>query len=65
MRVRSLSINLKGKKPLGRPKLRCEDNIKNEFYGNGMWWCGLDSCGSRLAPVAGFCENGSESSGSI
>jgi len=26
-----------GKRPLGRPRLRREDNIKNVFSRSGMW----------------------------
>jgi hypothetical protein len=31
-----------GRRPLGRPRRRWEDNIK----GNRVWGCGLDSLGS-------------------
>jgi hypothetical protein len=41
-----------GKKPLGRPRGGWE-NIK------------MNSCGSGYGPVAGSCEHGNESSGSI
>jgi hypothetical protein len=27
--------------------------------------CGLDACGSRQEPVAGYCEHGNEPLGSI
>ena len=52
-----------GKKPLGRPKLRGEDEVKRVLKkedGRGrLEWCG----DSGLGKVAGFCENGSEHSG--
>jgi hypothetical protein len=36
----------KGKRPLGRPKRKLEDNIKMDLQGSGMWWYGLDRAGS-------------------
>jgi hypothetical protein len=46
-----------GKRPLGRPKCRWEDNIKMDFqevvWGGGSW--GLDGVGSGLGQVAGIC----------
>jgi hypothetical protein len=35
-----------GKKPLGKPRRRWEDNIKIDFFGNRVGGCGLDSSGS-------------------
>jgi len=35
-----------GKRPLGRPRSRWEDNIKMDFLGSGMWGYGLDRTGS-------------------
>jgi len=35
------------------------------MLGNGLESCGLDESGSGLRPVAGSCEDGNESSGSI
>ena len=32
--------NLRGKRPLGRPRRRWEDNIKMDISGSGMW--GMD-----------------------
>jgi hypothetical protein len=32
-----------GRRPLGRPRRRWEDNIKMDLAGNGVWGCGLDS----------------------
>ena len=34
-----------GKRPLGRPRRRCEDNIKMDFEEVGRGW-GLDGVGS-------------------
>jgi hypothetical protein len=31
-----------GKRPLGRPRLKWEDNIKGRSSGSGMWGYGLD-----------------------
>jgi hypothetical protein len=50
-----------GKRPLGRPRHRWEDNIKmdlKEVGIDGANWI-------HLGPVAGFCEHGNEPSGSI
>jgi hypothetical protein len=35
-----------GKRPLGRPSRRWEDNIKMDLPGSGMWGYGLDQAGS-------------------
>jgi hypothetical protein len=35
-----------GKRPLGRPQSRWEDNIKIDLQGSGMWGSGLDWAGS-------------------
>ena len=35
-----------GKRPLGRPRRRWEDNIKMDLRGSGMWGRGLDRAGS-------------------
>ena len=52
-----------GKRPLGRPRHRWEDNIKMNLQDVGG--CGLDRAGSGQGQVAGTCECGNESSGSI
>ena len=54
-----------GKRPLGRPRCRWEDNIKMDLQevGKGLW--GLDGVGSGWGQVAGACEYGDELSGSI
>jgi hypothetical protein len=31
-----------GRRPLGRPRRRREDNIKDDFSGRGMWVYALD-----------------------
>jgi hypothetical protein len=53
-----------GKRPLGRPRRRWEDNIKMDFQdvGRGL---GLDRSGSGYGQVAGRCKGGNEPSGSI
>ena len=38
--------NLWGKRPLGRPRRRWEDNIKSGFLGSGKELWGLDGVGS-------------------
>jgi hypothetical protein len=35
-----------GRRPVGRPKCRWEDNIKTDLRENRVWGCGLDSLGS-------------------
>jgi hypothetical protein len=58
---RLLVGRLEGKKQLGRPRHRREDNIKmdhREIGIDGVSWI-------WLAPVAGFCEHDNEPSGSI
>ena len=53
-----------GKRPLGRPRRRWEENIKMDLEEVG-WGLGLDwSCGV-LGQVVGFCECGNELSCSI
>jgi hypothetical protein len=53
-----------GKRPLGKPRRRWEDNIKMDIReieidgGTGFSWLGIGSRG-------GFCEHGNEPSGSI
>jgi len=52
-----------GKKPLGRPRRRWQDNIKMDFQEvGGIDWIELAQ-GDRQA--AGTCECGNELSGSI
>jgi hypothetical protein len=64
-----------GRRPLGRPRRRWEDNIKidlREIRIDGANWIQLaqdrgelNSAGSGYGPMAGFCEHGEEPSGSI
>jgi hypothetical protein len=56
-----------GKRPLGRPRHRWEDNIGMDLMEivGGRRRCGLDASGSGLGAVVGSCEHGNESSGSI
>jgi hypothetical protein len=55
----------KGKRPLGKPRHRWEDNINIGSIGSGLWWHGLDQSGSGSGQVAGICECGNEPSGSV
>jgi hypothetical protein len=52
-----------GKRPLGRPRRRCEDGIRIDL-GEIGWGCGVDSVGSGYGPVVVCCEYGDEPSGS-
>jgi len=54
-----------GKRPLGRPRRRWEDNIKMDLQEVRMWGYGLDRSGSGYGQVAGTCDCGNEPSGSI
>jgi hypothetical protein len=45
-----------GKRPLGRPRRRLEDEIRMDLRETGLGGRGLDSTGSRQGPVAGCCE---------
>ena len=54
-----------GKRPLGRPRHRWEDNIKMDLQELGCGGNGLDRCGSGWGQVAGICDCGNEPSGSI
>jgi hypothetical protein len=58
---RVLVVKPEGKRPLGKPKRRWEDNIKMDVEevegGRGDWM--------ELAQVASTCEYGKELSGSI
>ena len=53
-----------GKRPLGRPRLTWEENIKMDLQEMG---CGFmdNQGGSRYRQVAGTCECGNEPMGSI
>jgi hypothetical protein len=46
-----------GKRPLGRPRRRWEDNIKLDLRDR---WGELDSAGLGQGPMAGFYEHGDE-----
>ena len=54
-----------GKRPLGRPRRRWEDNIKMDLQEVGCGGCGFDRTGLGYGQVAGTCECGNEPSGSI
>ena len=51
-----------GKRPLGRPRCRWEDNIKMDLQEVGCGGYGLDRAGSGSGEMAGNCN---EPSGSI
>jgi hypothetical protein len=54
---RALVERPEGKRPLGRPRRRWEDNKKTAFSRSGMWaWIGL----IRLRIGTGSCECGNE-----
>jgi hypothetical protein len=38
-----------GKKQLGRPRLRCADNIKMDLRWDGVMWTGLNRLGIRTS----------------
>ena len=52
------------RRPLGRPRLRWEDNIKLDLQEVG-WGHGLDLPGSGQGQVADTCKCGNEPTGSI
>ena len=54
-----------GKRPLGRPRRRWEDNVKMDLQEVGCGEYGLARAGSGQGQVAGTCECGNEPSGSI
>jgi hypothetical protein len=54
-----------GKRPLGRPRRRWEDNTGLNLREMGWGKCELDASGSGQGPVAGYCEQDNEPSGSI
>jgi hypothetical protein len=53
-----------GKRPLGRPRCRWEDNIKM-YVQEVKWGHGLDCSGSEYGQVADECECRNELSGPI
>jgi hypothetical protein len=52
-----------GKRQLGRPRRRWEDNIRMDLAEIG--WEGVDWMRLAQEPVAGCCEHGNEPSGPI
>jgi hypothetical protein len=53
-----------GKRPTDRPRHRLEDNIKMDLTESGFGgWIGF--LWLRIGAMAGSCEHGNESSGSI
>jgi hypothetical protein len=61
---RILLVKPEGKRQLGRPWRKWEDNIKTNLQEVG-WWQELDLSGSGLGQVAGSCECGNEPLGSL
>ena len=53
-----------GRRPLGTPRRKWEDNIKTDLR-EGGWGHGLDRSDSEYGQRAGCCECGIEPSGSI
>jgi hypothetical protein len=54
-----------GERPLGRPRRRWVDNIKNESFRDRFGRCGLDWPSSGKGQLESSCERGYEPSGSI
>jgi hypothetical protein len=63
--VQNFCRETEGKRPLGRPSCRWEGNIRVDRREIEWEKCELDVSGSGQRPVAGFCEHGHESWGSI
>jgi len=59
---RVLVVQPEGKRPLGRPRRRWEDNIRMDLQ---EVVCGLDWVGPGEGQVADACDCGNEPSGSI
>jgi hypothetical protein len=53
------------KRPLGRPRRRLEDNIKMDLREIGIDVANWIRLAQDGVPLAGFCEHGNETSGSI
>jgi hypothetical protein len=49
-----------GKRLLGRPRHRWEDNIKSDIRELVCWGYGLDRAGSGYGQMVGTCECGNE-----
>jgi len=60
--IQSFGGKLEGKRPLGSPRHRWEDNIKMDLQEVGCGRYGLDRAGSEYGKVAGNCEGFNESS---
>jgi hypothetical protein len=43
---RVLVVKPEGRRPLGKPRHRWEDNIRMDLQGSGIWVCGLDGASS-------------------
>jgi hypothetical protein len=62
---RVLVRKLEGRRPLGKPRRRWEDNINMDLQEAGCGGYGLDRAGSGQGQVEGTCEYVNELSGSI
>jgi hypothetical protein len=60
---RFLVRNPEGKRPLGKPRRRWDENIKMDLQ--EVRCGGLDLCGSGTGQVVGNCESGNVLPGSI
>jgi hypothetical protein len=54
-----------GKRPLGRPRRRWENNMKLDLREIGIDGANCIQLAQDKGPMAGFCEHGDEPSGSI
>jgi hypothetical protein len=61
---RVLAGKPEGKRPLGRPRRRWEDEMRVDLREIGLGGCGLDSTGSGQGPVACCCKYDDEPAGS-
>jgi len=62
--IQGLVGKSEGRRPLGTPRRRLEDNIKMDLQ-KVVWGHGLDLSGSGKGQVADFCKGGKKPSDSI
>jgi hypothetical protein len=62
---RVLVVRPEGKRPLGRPRRRWEDNIKMDLREIGIDGANLIRLDQDRVRWRGFCEHGNETSGPI
>jgi hypothetical protein len=64
--IQNFSEKPEGKIPLGRPRRRWDDKIKFGLKeAKWVWGCEMESSDSGWGSLAGSCEKGNESLGSI